>query len=80
MHSKIKEGVIIRSLVRIETQNTEEKDLMEAIQDYVDELKTIGYTEEMIMTSVNKMKRKHRWRKRVKQILHYVQEYEMEVR
>ena len=82
IHNKIKEGVIIGSLIRMETQNTEETDLMEAIHDYIDELKTIGYTEEMIMAPVpvNKMKRKHRWRKRVKQILHYVQRYEMEVR
>jgi hypothetical protein len=68
IHDNIKRGVIIGNIVRTEKQNTYERDLKRAIKEDIEELECIGYREEEIKHTLNRLKKRKGWRKLLEEI------------
>ena len=64
-HNQVKQGVIIGTMIRTETQNTYEKHKREAILDDVREFESIGYDIEYITKVMNKIGRREGWQERM---------------
>ena len=58
IHERIKIGVLIGSILRIKTQNTEADTTLKHIARMLYEMKSIGYTKTLINQSLYKVRRK----------------------
>ena len=63
---------MIGSMIRMELQNNTEAELGEAIHQYLFELREIGYTKMQIRKAITKMKHKHEWKHRLRDILAHI--------
>ena len=62
IHDRIKYGVIIGSINRMDSQNTWQKTLRKHLYRNIYEMKMIGYTERSIKKVIYKLKRKDKWK------------------
>ena len=72
IHEKTKLGVIIGSVIRIETQNTTEHGLLRSQKEMLFEMKAIGYDLNFLMRALHKVQRRAEWRGRVTKLLSYI--------
>lgn len=68
IHDQVRQGVIIGTMIRTETQNTYEKHKVESMIDDIKEFESIGYEIEYIMRVINKIRRREGWEKRIERI------------
>jgi hypothetical protein len=74
IHDKTKLGVIIGSIIRIETQNTTERDLLRSEQEMLFEMSIIGYQKEFLKKALFRVRKKKSWKSRATQLLKYIDE------
>ena len=72
IHDRIKTGVIIGSMIRMKTQNSNQQLLHKHIARNLTEMKAIGYTQNFLGKTLFKLKKKPGWQNTAKTMLKFV--------
>jgi len=75
IHQRIKTGMIIGSYVRLESQNSTTQNYKMAVEQFLEELWTIGYEKGTLIKATNKLRHKETYRDITKYALYHIRNY-----